>query len=145
VRQEPAHAEVAQVAPTPEGKGGNGNGADAWHPPSDLEASITRFNAMQRVIYRSIRSEVGAGATNFVRACGGSLGDRFGEVFAAVELQSDGAWDAGRLRQLLLEHRVERPWDGLKRLLDQEIDKLRIHIGEARANSLQERLESIEV
>jgi hypothetical protein len=145
VPQEPARAEVAQVVPTPEGKGGNGNGADAWHPPSDLEASITRFNAMQRVIYRSIRSEVGAGATNFVRACGGSLGDRFGEVFAAVELQSDGAWDAGRLRQLLLEHRVERPWDGLKRLLDQEIDKLRIHIGEARANSLQERLESIEV
>jgi len=59
--------------------GGNGNHDDGWIPPEDLEPQISRFNAMQRIVYRSIRSEVGAGAANFVKSCGGSVEDRFGD------------------------------------------------------------------
>ena len=124
--------------------GGNGNHDDGWIPPEDLDPQISRFNAMQRIVYRSIRSEVGAGAANFVKSCGGSLQDRFGDLFEAVDLQADGAWDPGELREALVERRVEDPWDGFRKLLDEEIDKLRVHIGEARASSLQERLSGVE-
>jgi len=124
--------------------GGNGNHDDGWIPPEDLEPQISRFNAMQRIVYRSIRSEVGAGAANFVKSCGGSVEDRFGDLFEAVDLQADGAWDPGELREALVERRVEDPWDGFRKLLDEEIDKLRVHIGEARASSLQERLSGVE-
>jgi hypothetical protein len=124
--------------------GGNGNRDDGWIPPEDLEPQISRFNDMQRIVYRSIRSEVGAGAANFVKSCGGSVEDRFGDLFEAVDLQADGAWDPGELREALVERRVEDPWDGFRKLLDEEIDKLRVHIGEARASSLQERLSGVE-
>jgi hypothetical protein len=146
--EETPMAEVAAVEPeelsAEQSEGGNGNGDHGWEPPDDLEALIARFNAMQRVIYRSIRSEVGAGATNFVRSCGGNLEHNFGDVFAKVDLQPDGAWDPGGLRQVIVDQRLDRPWDGFQRLLDQEIDKLRIHIGEARATGLLERLGAIE-
>ena len=115
-----------------------------WDPPQDLEHSITRFNAMQRLVYRSIRSEVGAGASNFVRSCGGRLDARLGDLFSDVRLQTDGAWDPGDLRRAVVELRVDEPWDGFQRLLDEEIERLRVHIGEARASSLRERLAALD-
>ena len=123
---------------------GHESAEEDWHPPVDLEPVIARFNAMQRILYRSIRSEVGAGAANFVRSCGDCLADPMDDLFSDVDLQPDGAWDPGELRRALVQRRVVEPWDGFQKVLDEEMERLRIHIGDARASSLRERLSSLE-
>ncbi|MCH7781403.1 MAG: DUF4388 domain-containing protein, partial [Acidobacteria bacterium] len=60
-----------------------------WEPPADLEKMILRFNAMQRLVYRTVRSEVGAGAANFIRAC---CDEDTPNIVEDTELQSDGTW-----------------------------------------------------
>ena len=35
---------------------------DDWDPPVDLVGIIERFNAMHRIVYRVVRSEIGAGS-----------------------------------------------------------------------------------
>ncbi|MDX1390060.1 MAG: hypothetical protein R3344_12775, partial [Acidobacteriota bacterium] len=117
---------------------------DDWDPPLDLERLISRFNEMQRVVYRSIRTEVGAGAGNFVRSCGTALDGTFGELFQDVRLGPDGAWDPDDLRRAVHDRRVDEPWSGFQELIDQEIAKLQTHIGRARAESLRERLAALD-
>jgi hypothetical protein len=117
--------------------------APDWDPPQDLERQIARFNAMQRVLYRSIRSEVGAGAANFVRSCGGGLPTGTEELFTPVDLQSDGAWDPAGLRRSVSDLRLEDPWPAFRKLLDEELGRLQIHVGEARVESLREKIDSL--
>lgn len=114
----------------------------AWEPPADLDSSITRFNAMQRVIYRTVRSEVGAGAANFVRSCCEAAPQA--EIVARTELHTDGSWDVEGLRNAVIDQRIEDPWFEYRRLINREIEILRGHIGEARAHELQLQVERAE-
>lgn len=111
-----------------------------WDPPENLESSISRFNAMQRLVFRTVRSEVGAGAVNFIRSCV----DGEPNPIADAELSSDGTWDVERLRQNVVECRVEEPWELYHRLIEKELETLRSLIGEAKVIELQRQVEQIE-
>ncbi len=113
---------------------------EAWEPPADLEQAISCFNAMQRLIYRTVRSEVGAGAANFIRAC---CGDDGPNVIELAELQSDGTWDNEGLRRQVVEHRIEEPWGLYRQLIDRELDVLRSHVGEAKIVELQREVDKV--
>ncbi len=115
-----------------------------WEPPPGLDKEIARFNDRHRTLYRVIRSEVGAGAGNFVKSCRGALVNGLGNLLGSVELQPDGTWDERGLRRVIVEGRVEDPCDGFLQLLEREIERLRAHIGEARAQALREKIQSPE-
>jgi len=110
----------------------------------DLERQIERFNACQRVVYRTIRAEIGAGAANFIRFCGGKLSDGFNELFDRVDLMDDGAWDVAGLRGAVRRGGVLDPWLGFQRLLDKEVEMVHMHLGPARAETLQKRIDEFE-
>lgn len=114
---------------------------DAWQPPADLEQTMTRFNAMQRLVYRTVRSEVGAGAANFIRSCCDE--DDRPNPIEGTELQADGTWDTEGLRRQVLEHRIEAPWELYRQLIERELDVLRSHIGEARTVELQRQVDKV--
>ncbi len=110
----------------------------------ELERQIDKFNACQRVVYRAIRSEIGAGAANFIRFCGGKLTDGFNQLFDPVDLMDDGAWDVEGLRKSVGRGGVLDPWLGFQRLLDKEVEMVYLHLGPARAETLQKRIEEFE-
>jgi predicted glycosyl hydrolase (DUF1957 family) len=109
-----------------------------------LGGVISRFNAMQRLVYRTIRSEVGAGAVNFIRACCGQLSTTVSDSLQGAALNPDGSWDSDGLRRAVLNNRVEDPWPGYQRLIEIEIELLREHIGEARVLELQRQVAKAE-
>jgi hypothetical protein len=111
-----------------------------WDPPEGLDADIARFNAQQRVLYRTIRAEIGAGAANFVRSCTGRLARHGEDPFSAAELRSDGSWDVDSLRRVARDMPME-PASGYERVIEAEIEALSIHIGEVRAQALREKVE----
>ncbi len=125
------------AGPEPEARSPGGSGASPPEAPADLEPLIERFNEMQRVLFRSIRAEIGAGAFNFVRSCGGRVE---GTLFARVGLGPDGAWDPQGLKQALLEAGVPQPWTCFERLIEEELRRLEVHLGQARVAGLRERL-----
>jgi hypothetical protein len=65
-------------------------------------------------------------------------------LFSQVGLQADGAWDPAALREAVVKHRLEQPWDGFQKLIDEEIERLQTHIGTHRTESLRHLLESLE-
>jgi hypothetical protein len=134
---EPAEEPADSPVPEPD--------TPAFEPPHELDGMIARFNAMQRLVYRTVRAEVGAGAVNFVRACCEQLTADQSAALQEAELRADGSWDIEALRQAVVEHRVDDPWTDYQRLIEIEIDVLRQHIGEARAVELQRQVENIEV
>jgi hypothetical protein len=94
------------------------------------DADIARFNARQRLLYRSIRAEVGAGAANFVRSCRT-------DPFAQAELSPDGTWDPDVVRRSLA------PPEDLERLLEAQIERLTQHIGRSRAEALRDQMRKL--
>jgi hypothetical protein len=115
-----------------------------WEPPDDLERAIARFNAMQRLVFRAIRAEVGAGASNFIRACCDQLGEELADPLQSAELLADGSWDAEGLRRAVVTHRIRDPWIEYQRLIELEIDLLRDHIGEAKVLDLQRQIDKLD-
>lgn len=118
--------------------------APDWEPPGDLEAVISRFNAVHRLVYRAVRSEVGAGAVNFVRSCCTRLERESADLVLEAELNADGSWDEGSLRRSILGRRVADPWSIYEQLIDQELELLRGHLGESRMMELCERIRQVE-
>ena len=98
--------------------------------PPLLDADISRFNARQRLLYRSIHAEVGAGAANFVRSC------RI-QAFAEAELSPDGTWDPDVVR------RSSAAPEALERLLEAQIERLTQHIGASRAQALRDQIRNL--
>ncbi len=116
---------------------------EPWEPPEDLDRQISVFNAGQRVVFRTIRAEVGAGAANFVRSCCGEHDDDMAGLFRHAELQTDGTWEVDGLRRAVVESRVSDPGLRYRKLLAQEMEMLRLHIGEARVSTLQEQVNAL--
>ena len=108
-----------------------------WNPPADLDSTIARFNNKHKLVFRLIRSEVGAGATNFVRSCGD------GGFLASAELKADGTWEPDTLRTAVCEARVENPGAGFEGMLEREVESLRALAGEARIRTLVEQLRQL--
>jgi hypothetical protein len=114
-----------------------------WEAPAGLDEIISRFNAVQRVVYRAVRSEVGAGAANLIRACCGADDPAEGPL-GGSELQKDGTWDAETLRRAVMDHRIEDPWLEYQGLIEAELETLRAHIGEGKVLELQRQIEEAE-
>ncbi len=112
----------------------------AWDPPPNLDEIIQRFNAMHRVVYRAVRTEIGAGAVNFVRSCCCKISDDGDDVLEDVELCADGSWDAADLRKAIVKRRLEDPWPTYQKLLDREFMQLQPHLGDTRAQRLKEQI-----
>jgi hypothetical protein len=115
----------------------------AWEPPEGLDGAIAAFNARHVVLFRALRTEVGAGAANFVRSCRAALDDGFAELFAAAELRADGSWDPEGLKRAVAEHRVENAQVAFRELLDHEVERLRVHLGDQRAAAIAGQLAAI--
>ncbi len=111
-----------------------------WDPPGNLDEIIQRFNAMHRVVYRAVRTEIGAGAVNFVRSCCCKVSDDGNDVLEDVQLCADGSWDADGLRKSVVKRRIEDPWPTYQRLLDREFMQLQPHLGDTRAQRLKEQI-----
>ena len=115
-----------------------------WEPSPEIEIAIARFNAVQRLIYRAARAEIGAGAANFIRSCCMSVGAGAAETVDGAALHADGSWDADDLLRAVRDRGLESPWDEYRRLIDAEIEQLRVHIGDARVNELERQVERVE-
>lgn len=119
------------------------NEAPPWEPPADLDGVVASFNARHVVLFRSLRAEIGAGAANFVRSCRGALDDGFAAIFESADLRADGSWDPEGLKRSVIEHRVTNASEGFRRLVDDELARLRAHLGDARAAALADQLSTI--
>ncbi|HXV75506.1 MAG TPA: DUF4388 domain-containing protein [Candidatus Polarisedimenticolaceae bacterium] len=121
----------------------DGGTARDWELPPEVDSAIARFNAAQRVVYRTIRAEVGAGAANFIRSCCSQLDSIDADVVAGVDLNADGSWETDGLREAVRKMRSEDPWLIYQRLIEGEIDRLRPFIGDAKAAELQKQVELV--
>jgi len=116
----------------------------AWEPPAELDGAIASFNARHVVLFRAMRAEIGAGAANFVRSCRAGLDASLVELFATADLRADGSWDPEGLKRSVIEHRIANANDGFATLLESELHRLRLHMGEKRAAALAEQLTAIQ-
>lgn len=130
-----AEPQPAEAAPAPS--------APAWDPPEGLDGAIAAFNARHIVLFRALRTEVGAGAANFVRSCRGALASEFVELFAAAELRADGSWDPESLKRAVIERRMANADQAFRELVDREVERLRMHLGEKRASAIAGQLAAI--
>ena len=115
----------------------------AFEPPANLDGAIASFNARHVVLFRALRAEIGAGAANFVRSCRGTLDVGFASMFESADLRADGSWDPDGLKRAVIAHRVLNAPEGFQRLLDDELMRLRTHLGEARSTALTNQLSTI--
>ena len=115
----------------------------AFELPANLDLAIASFNARHVVLFRALRAEIGAGAANFVRSCRGTLGIGFASMFESADLRADGSWDPDGLKRAVIAHRVENAPEGFQTLLDDELQRLRAHLGDARAAALANQLSTI--
>jgi hypothetical protein len=113
----------------------------SWTPPDDLDHRIARFNSKHKLVYRMIRSEVGAGAANFVKSCRSALPE--GDLFGKSELKSDGTFEADGLRMAVVEGRIADPSADFERMIEREVESLRALAGEARVRALVEQLRQL--
>jgi hypothetical protein len=134
---EPMMVDLRPTAPPTEDK------IPVFEPPEELESAMTRFNARHVVLFRALRAEIGAGAANFVRSCRTGLDGGFAQMFASADLRADGSWDPEALKRSVIEHRVSNADEGFRQLIDAEIEKLRVHLGETKTGSLADQLASI--
>ncbi len=147
VAGEAVSAHVETGMPPPEGRVEEAEQRPAredWQPPPELDRDIARFNEKHRAVYRVIRSEVGAGAGNFVRSCRSALACEIGDLLSSVELLSDGTWEERHLRRALVDRQVADAGEVLDRIIEEEVERLGALVGEARAQALRERLRSLD-
>ncbi len=115
-----------------------------FEPPPDVDVIIGRFNNIQRLVYRAVRAEVGAGAVNFIRSCCEQLPGETADSLHGAELQPDGSWRAEDLKRAIVDNRISDPWSEYRKLIDIELDVLREHLGEAQASALRRQMEKVD-
>jgi hypothetical protein len=123
---------------------GDGGGDPQWEAPAELEDALGRFNAAHRLVYRAVRSEVGAGATNFLRATCIQRAPEAAVLVDGVLMGADGSWDTEGLRQAVVERRESDPWSHYVSLLEVEIERIAEFLGTARATDLRRQIESLD-
>jgi hypothetical protein len=118
----------------------DGTADAAWEPPGDLDLAIARFNEVHRVVWRTLRMEVGAGAANFVRSCCAPDGPGALDPVGETILQADGTWSPEGLREVARRARLADPWQAYRRVVEMEIARLRDHVGAESAARLERQL-----
>jgi hypothetical protein len=115
-----------------------------WEVPAGVEDVILRFNAMHRLVFRAVRTEIGAGAANFVRSCCEKIPAADPDPLEGVQLHSDGSWDIDDLKRVIVEKSIDDPWPTYQAVLDQEFVSLQPHLGKVRAGELKQQIWEIE-
>jgi hypothetical protein len=115
-----------------------------WVEPDGFADVLARFNAAHRLVYRTVRSEVGAGASNFLRATCAQRAPAAAWLIEGVTLSPDGSWDTEQLKRAAVDGRVADPWPGYVALLDAEIDRIGEFLGAPRAIDLRRQIEALE-
>jgi hypothetical protein len=115
-----------------------------YEVPPGVEQVILRFNAMHRIVYRAVRSEIGAGAVNFVRSCRLEACQELADPLEDVELHADGSWDVRGLKRVIVEQGIEDAWPAYQRVLEQEFVSLQPHLGATRADQLKQEIWEVE-
>jgi hypothetical protein len=115
-----------------------------FEPPADVDEIIGRFNNIQRLVYRVVRAEVGAGAVNFIRSCCEQLSEETADSLQGAELQPDGSWSADDLKRAIVDNRITDPWAEYQKLIEIELDVLKEHLGEAQASALRQQMEKVD-
>jgi hypothetical protein len=105
------------------------------------EEAIRRFNTVHRVVYRTLRAEIGAGAGNFVRSSLGGCPSRTQRLLDGVALTADGAWDPDGLRRAARESEVGDPRNDYFDLVTCELDRLEEMLGQEKIRGLRRRIE----
>ena len=109
---------------------------DPFEEPETLAEAIDRLNDRQRVMFRAIRAEIGAGAVNFVRSCADNIVVDAGSPFEEAELEPDGSWNRDTLREAVVRQRIDDPETGYRQLIEDQVAMLRVQIGDRRAHQL---------
>jgi len=117
---------------------------EPWVEPAGLDETLARFNTAHRLVYRAVRSEVGAGASNFLRVTCAQRAKAAASLIDGVALSPDGSWDAEGLKRAALERRVSDPWPSYVSLLEAEIDRIGEFLGATRAKDLRQQIESLD-
>jgi len=112
--------------------------------PPEFDQAILRFNEMHRIVYRTVRTEVGAGAGNFIRSCCVEVAREAVDPLEGVRLLADGSWDVEGLKRVIVEKGIDDPWPAYERVLEQEFISLEPLLGEGRAAALKQEILSIE-
>ena len=113
---------------------------DPFEEPETLAEAIDRLNDRQRVMFRAIRAEIGAGAVNFVRSCADCIVVDASCPFEEAELESDGSWNRETLREAVVRQRIGDPETGYRQLIENQVEMLRGQIGDRRAEQLTREL-----
>jgi len=112
-------------------------------PPlsAEGEEAIRRLNAVHRVVYRTLRAEVGAGAGNFVRSSIATCTAHVQRLFDDVDLAADGAWDPDGLRRKARSGGETDPRGAYFDFVTREIDRLQEFLGEEKTRNLRRKIE----
>ena len=97
---------------------------------------------MQRVIYSTVRAEVGAGAANVIRGCC-LQGTENMPILGESVLLADGSWDATALQRAALEARVAEPGFEYQGLIRRQLGALRPHLRAAQLHALEQQIENL--
>jgi hypothetical protein len=105
------------------------------------EVAIRRLNTVHRVVYRTLRAEIGAGAGNFVRSSLTACPRSVQRALDGVELAADGAWSVDGLRRAARASGLDDPRAPYFDFVTCEIDRLQEFLGEEKIRSLRRRIE----
>jgi hypothetical protein len=112
--------------------------------PPDVDDVIERFNAMHRIVFLAVRSEVGAGATNFIRSSCARAAEKAPDPVEGVGLHPDGSWDVDGLKRVISAEGIDDPWVVYQGVLDEEFVALHPLLGSARADELKQKIWEIQ-
>jgi hypothetical protein len=112
-------------------------------PDDDLAREIRRFNERHRFLFDHLKSEIGAGARNFVATCQRRAGQSFGAMFEGLAVDPEGEYDPEGLRNNILDRNIEDYPRVFELLLETEFEMVRDLFPPDRLASIEAGLKDI--
>ncbi len=103
-------------------------------------AVVEGFSKRHRILFESVRSEIGAGAANFLRRSAKGLHEAHASAVPANALRPDGQWDPAKLKAGVEAAGLEAGRAGLEALLGAELTLARGVLSEKAFEKMTERI-----
>ncbi len=134
-----------ELAPSERGRAGQPAAAPDSAPaeafPAELLAAVDRFNGRHRVVFESLRREIGAGVRNFVLTCAHRLGAA-GALFEGLAPDKTGVFDREALARGVLQ-RASGDASRLEDLITFELNLVRDVMAPSRLAAIEDALERL--